>query len=88
MTYETIYSRITVKPKGEPIFSELATDIEVDDEAAGLFVKVVQHTDPDVSSAIRIDTEEWDSIKYAIEEMIDLCRVQNSKSKHHDPSSL
>lgn len=40
--YEARTLKIVVLPKGEPIFSELATQIEVMDEAAGEFVKVSQ----------------------------------------------
>ena len=38
--YETRVTQLTVAPEGEAIFSEAATTITIDDEAAGEFVKV------------------------------------------------
>lgn len=43
MKYETITKSIMVKPPQEPIFSELATEIYLEDEAAGLFVVIEQN---------------------------------------------
>jgi len=46
--YETRITRLSVIPREEPIFSEQATHIAIEDEAAGEFVKVSQeggHTD-------------------------------------------
>jgi hypothetical protein len=37
-----ITSRITVLPKGEPIFSYQATEISIVDEAAGPFIEIKQ----------------------------------------------
>lgn len=36
MTYETRITRLTVLPKGEPLFAETATHIQIEDEAASL----------------------------------------------------
>ncbi len=63
--------KMAVMPKGEPIFSERATMIEIDDEAAGEFLVISQdHNLPDYSGKIVINPEEWPSIKSAIETMI------------------
>ena len=42
MKHETRITRYTIAPEGEPIFSELATHVEIDDEAAGEFVVIKQ----------------------------------------------
>ena len=80
MSYEMIYSRITVKPKKEPIFSEMATHVELEDDAAGCFVQLRQETDAG-TMVIKIDTQEWATIKLAIEELIDECDDQNGRGE-------
>ena len=42
MRYTSRITQITVLPVGEPIFSERATVISIDDEAAGEFITVKQ----------------------------------------------
>ncbi len=73
--YETRITKIVVSPKGEPIWSEQATQIEIVDEAAGEFVKVTQeggHTD--LAKSIGFDPVEWVTIREAIDDMISKCR--------------
>lgn len=69
--YETRTTRITVAPEGEPTFSEMATHIEIDDEAAGEFVSVTQ---PGGAGGIKICPQEWPAIREAIDKMIGECR--------------
>jgi hypothetical protein len=73
--YETRITRLTVLPKDEPIFSEMATDVEIEDEAAGEFVKVTQH-DGSVKTekSILINPEEWPYIKAAIDQLLSYCK--------------
>lgn len=72
--YHVITTRLTVVPEGEPIYSEMATHIEMQDEAAGAFVELVQigQIGDEGRSVIRIDLEEWPAIRGAIDQMIDL----------------
>jgi hypothetical protein len=74
MTYEMLVSALTVKPIDEPIYSERATTVRIDDEAAGPFVVVEQHGRDDIGK-ITIDIEEWPVLKNAIDRMIELCRT-------------
>lgn len=71
--YRVRVTRLTIVPAGEPIFSEQATHVEIDDEAAGEFVRVTQQPgsteDPD-SRAIRIEPTEWPAIRHAIEQLL------------------
>ncbi len=63
-------TRLTVLPEGEPIFSEQATHVEIEDEAAGEFVKVTQQPGNTASaemSSIRICPTEWPAVRHAIE---------------------
>lgn len=64
-------TRLTVLPQGEPIFSEMATHIEIEDEAAGEFITISQcRDDTDKEQEICIDPEEWPAIKAAVESLM------------------
>lgn len=71
--YKIIPKKLIVLPEGEPVFSYLATTIEIVDEAAGAFVEVEQLGD-DTSGKIRITPEEWYKIRKAISKMICICK--------------
>lgn len=72
--YDIITTRLTVVPEGEPIYSEMATHVDMQDEAAGPFVELAQigKIGDEGRSVIRIDLEEWPTIRGAIDQMIDL----------------
>ena len=70
MSYKTRITQITIVPEGEPIYSEGATRIEIDDEGAGEFVVVSQD-----KGKILIDPEEWRPLCEAINKMISECKV-------------
>ena len=75
--YSVRIVEIAVAPVGQPLFSEMATRISIDDEAAGEFVKVTQergHTD--YAKSITIDSDEWPVLRDAIEYMIGECRSE------------
>lgn len=66
--------KIAIVPKGQPIFSEQATMIEITDEAAGEFIVVSQnggHTD--LEKKIAIEVKEWILLREAIAYMISQC---------------
>jgi len=73
MTYETMVSGYLVLPKGEPIYSEQATMIQLEDEAAGLFV-VVKQCPNTGEQKISFTHEEWPQIRQAIDRLIKVCR--------------
>ena len=76
-TYDVRVLAIGLIPKGEPVFSERATRIEIEDEAAGEFVKVTQeggHTE--VAKWITIEPSEWPKLRESIEYMIGQCRSE------------
>jgi hypothetical protein len=74
MTYETRTIKIAVGVKGEPIFREGTTEIEIVDEATGEFLKVTQSPDDAEPGAIKIDPHEWPMLKAAIDRMMRGCR--------------
>lgn len=72
---ETRVVKVMIAPKDERIFSEMATFVEIDDEAAGEFVKVSQPLTHTASEfAIFIEKETWPHIRDAIDKMIAKCR--------------
>jgi hypothetical protein len=66
----TITSRITVLPKGESIFSQLATEISIVDEAAGPFIEMRQFPDEGDEQTIKFDVVEWSYIAKAVGKLI------------------
>ena len=75
MTYETRITKVTVLPKGEPLFHEGATQIEIVDEAGGEYLEVSQCSDKN-EGKILIDPYEWPVLKKAIDKMIKECREE------------
>lgn len=74
-TYEIRTTAMTVAPVGQATYSEMATEIEICDEAAGEFVIVSQHGRIDIGK-IMINPEEWPSLRSAIDRMIKACREE------------
>jgi hypothetical protein len=71
MKYITRITKLTVLPEREPVFSEMATDIEIEDEAAGEFVKLTQHGgNAQCEKSILITDDEWPAIRDAIEMLL------------------
>ena len=73
MKYETRTTKVTVAPVGEPILSEMATHVSIQDDAAGEFVEVFQSND-DGEVKMKIYHEEWPHIRAAIDQMISNCK--------------
>jgi hypothetical protein len=73
MTYETRTTKVVIVPKGEPLFNQEATEIEIVDEAAGEFIEVRQCSDA-CDGKISITPLEWPEIFKAIDLMVSQCR--------------
>lgn len=71
MKYNSRITQITVLPVGDPIYSEKATVISIDDEAMGEFVTIKQQCDSGFEQAQRVsfDPDEWKDVKGAVEDM-------------------
>ena len=72
MNYETRTIKVSVAPKGEPIFHNGVTSIEIVDEAAGEFLEVTQCNDSN-EGKISIEKSEWPTLRAAIDQMIKEC---------------
>ena len=73
MGFERRVTAVTVCKKGEPIFSDYATRVEIVDEAAGEFVEVSQ-AGREGGGKIAIASDEWPALRDAIDELIAACR--------------
>ena len=77
--YRVRVTRLTVLPKWEPIFSERATHVEIEDESAGEFLKVTQiigNTSDAAIREVRIEPGEWPAIRHAIERLMPINSVE------------
>jgi len=65
-------TRITVMPEGEPIFSEMATHVSIEDEAAGEFLEIEQQSGHVgiKDQTIKVDADEWPALRDAIDRMM------------------
>jgi hypothetical protein len=55
--------------KGEQIFDDRVTEVEIVDEAGGEFLEVSQE-----GGKLRFDAEEWPHVRDAVEKMFKMCR--------------
>ena len=69
MKHETRTTKIIVGVKGEQLFCESITEIEIIDEAAGEFIEIRQDDEK-----LRFDADEWVHVRAAINKMFKLCR--------------
>ena len=73
MTYETRTISVVLLPEGEPLFSEMATIVRIEDESGGEFVVIEQHGDT-WNGKLAIEPSEWPVIREAINKMVESCR--------------
>jgi hypothetical protein len=64
------YTKMIVGPENAPIFDELNFVLEIGDDASGEYLKVRSLLDCNNNGEIRIDADEWDELKEAIDTMI------------------
>ena len=67
-------TRITIVPKG---FSDRATDLEIEDEAAGEYLVIKQNPDNKDPQRIAFDKSEWPAIVQAAETLFK--EMENNK---------
>jgi hypothetical protein len=76
--YEITTLSLIVKPKGERIYSDFATIVEMMDEVGGPFVRILQHNESTERGEIRIDPDEWGTIMRAVDMMLAICLKEQS----------
>ena len=70
---KTRTTQLTIAPEGEPIFSERAFTVTIDDEAGGEFVLVRSNMEALPAGTISIDPSEWPALREAIDRLIGEC---------------
>jgi hypothetical protein len=73
--YTVRITAIQIAPHNEPIHSEMATTISIDDECSGEFVRIEQSTLS--KGSVRLDPNEWPVVRDAINWMAAQCRGGN-----------
>ena len=63
-------TRVTIVKEGDPLFSEYGYTIEIEDEAAGEYIKIRDHREGELS----INPEEWQALRAAINKIVKLCK--------------
>lgn len=76
--YETHTLSVVVKPADQSIYSEMATIVEITDDAGGPFVTIKQNCGAD--NCIAINPEEWPAIRAAIDHMFGVCATMDRKT--------
>jgi hypothetical protein len=71
--YEIRVTKLSVMPPSDPIFSEQATHVEIQDEAGGEYLSIQQHH-MEERTQIFIDRKQWPPLRDAINFMIGECR--------------
>ena len=69
---ETRVTQIVLCPPSEPLYSEMATTVQIQDESGGEFVEVSQ-TGSSLGK-VWINPEEWPALRAAINRLIRQCR--------------
>jgi len=70
MNYSRWITTETIVPTGEALFTEGATEVTMDDEACGAYVKVTQHPDAESAATVSFDTDEWPTVRQVIDDMV------------------
>jgi hypothetical protein len=71
MKYTSRITQMTVLAVGESLFSERATVISIEDEAAGEYIKITQQMDATFESnqTVSFDAEEWEEVTDVVNQM-------------------
>ena len=72
LTYKKTILTISVHPEGDnPVFSETATHVSIDDHAGGPFLVIGQSRDDTDNGKIIVDFKEFDAIAEAVQQLKD-----------------
>jgi hypothetical protein len=73
---------LIVAPDGDPIFSEMATVIEIEDDAGGEYVKITQELNDGKEHSVLICQHEWPAIRRAVGRILaEIKRNQKTEPK-------
>lgn len=72
---------ITIVPIGEPLYSVRATEIEINAEVGGEYVKVMQVSENTEDGTIIIDEQDWPVLRQVIDAMVARCRTETQEGE-------
>jgi len=75
--YHIITKTLTVKPKDMEIFSDMATEVQIDDDGGGAFIVLRQHPSHRDVQEVKIDPCEWPWIIKAVEQQLEQIKEMN-----------
>jgi hypothetical protein len=78
MKFTEQVTKIIIMPEGEPIFSEFACSVEIEDEAACQFIKVSTLLGSADSGTIMFDCKEWPTLRSVINRMVKSANKHNA----------
>ena len=68
-----VITQVTVLARDRWMYDESATTVRIDDEGDGPFIVVAQDPDTKDEQAIRMNVDEWPTIRMAIDRMVAEC---------------
>lgn len=71
--YKIRTTRLSVLPAKEPLFSEMCTNVTIEDEAAGEYLVIEQQSGSTETrdQTIIINPEEWPALRQAVDTLIE-----------------
>lgn len=83
MNYKTRVTRLTISPIGHPIFSDQTTNLEIEDDAGGEYVKISQQSDykDSHSQAFYLTPDEWPAVRDAVEILLNTISIWDPLSE-------
>lgn len=71
-------TQLTILPEGDSIFSSMATQISIEDDGSGEYVRVTNYNGKKGKGGeIEINPEEWITLRGAINAMVSSCRKED-----------
>lgn len=88
MSYDTFVKSLVVVPSGEPLFSEQATVVTLDDEGMGRFVVISQERADEKAQSIHLDAAEWPAVCKAINRIVAMCQRDTMVPHQEEQSEI
>lgn len=74
-------TRMHILPRGEPIFSELAYTVEIEDDSGGEYIHLKDGSITGDKDGIKINPEDWPTVREAIDRMVDQIKEHEKGAK-------
>ncbi len=78
---KTRITQLTILPEGEPIFSEQAVNVRIEDEAGGEYVVIDVRDDDAKPGVVPINPDQWPAIRAAVNRFFKDIKANDRKTK-------